>query len=241
MSFIAKPEVRTSDLEAKAIEVFKKFGATSAFYGYKQGKGMPAYPGYICISINQEIVHGIPGNRRIECGDLVSVDVGVNFKGYIGDGATTYVIEGADMETRKLAKVTYDSLHLGIKAANNGGKVSDISRAIQTHVESFKYNVVRDLVGHGVGIKLHEDPQVPNFVDKYYDAPLREGMIIAIEPMVCMGGWKVSISKDDCWTVKSVDNSLSAHFEHSILIEHDKTVLLTVLDDGSEAYIPPEV
>jgi len=240
MAKYAQPGTKTKTLEDVALSVFEKYGAKSAFLGYKPDHYSPPYPANICVSVNDEIVHGIPGDRVIMPGDLVSVDVGVIYENYYGDAAATYVIEGASKRAKKLAWVTYQALHRGIKAARAGGRVSDISRAIQSFVESNGFSVVRDLVGHGVGLNLHEEPPVPNFVDKDSDAPLRAGMTIAIEPMICEGDWQVRISSKDGWTVTTADGKLAAHFEHSIAILENRTIILTLLPDGSEPYIPPK-
>jgi len=235
----AKPGNTTIMLQDVAKTVFDKYGAKSAFLGYRPGRTMPAYPAYVCISVNDEIVHGIPSSRKITSHDIVSVDVGVRYKGFIGDAAATYVMPDAPKSAKRLAWITYLALHRGIAAAKNGGKVSDISFAVQSFVEENGYSVVRDLVGHGVGIQLHEDPQVPNFVDKTHDAPLKNGMTIAIEPMVCENGY-ATVTTADGWTVKTDDGGLSAHFEHSIAIIGEKQKILTLLSDGSEPYVPPK-
>ncbi len=240
MAEAVKPGMTTKELENVARKIFEKNNAQSAFLGYRPGRRMPAYPGFICISINDEIVHGIPGNKVIDYGDLVSVDVGSLYNGFVGDAAATYIMEGASKEAKRLAWVTYNALHKGIDAAKVGGKISDISRAVQSYVESNGYSVVRDLVGHGVGIHLHEEPQVPNFVDNSMsDAYIFSGMTIAIEPMVCEKNY-FTITDRDGWTVRTADSGLSAHFEHSIAITDEGTQIMTVLSDGSEPYVPPE-
>ncbi len=188
--------------------------------------------------MNDEIVHGLPGNRVIEPGDIVSVDVGVRFQGFVSDAAATYVVNGADERVRKIARTAYIALHKGICAAKSGAKVSDISYAIQSFVEAQGYSVVRDLVGHGVGLQLHEEPQVPNFVCTENDATLVEGMTIAIEPMICEKGYETKTDADG-WTVRTADGGLSAHFEHTIAITSGKAEILTLLPDGREPYIPP--
>ena len=240
MAEYVKPGITTAELQDVAKSVFEKYDAKSAFLGYRPGRNMPAYPAYVCISVNDEIVHGIPGNRRITSSDLVSVDVGVRYNGFVGDAAATYVMPDTSPNAKRLAWITYQALHRGISAAKDGGKVSDISAAVQNFVEGNGYSVVRDLVGHGVGIQLHEDPQVPNFVDYRNDAPLQTGMTIAIEPMVCERDYR-TITAADGWTVKTADGGLSAHFEHSIAIIDDRQDILTLLPDGREPYVPPEI
>ncbi len=236
----AKPGNTTAMLQDVAKTVLDKYRAKSAFLGYRPGLTMPAYPAYVCISVNDEIVHGIPGSRKITPQDIISADVGVRYNGFVGDAAATYVMPNAPKKAKRLAWITYQALHKGIAAARDGGKVSDISFAVQSFVEANGYSVVRDLVGHGVGIQLHEDPQVPNFVDKMHDAPLKSGMTIAIEPMVCENGY-ATVTTADGWTVKTADGGLSAHFEHSIAIIGEKQDILTLLSDGSEPYVPQKV
>lgn len=238
MAKLARVGVTTADLEQKAKEVFDSYGATSAFLGYRPKRNMPAYPAYVCISVNDEIVHGIPGKRVIQSGDIISVDVGVRYRGFVGDSAATYIVEGADRRAIRIAWITYNALHKGIAAAKIGAKVSDISYAIQSFVEANGYSVVRDLVGHGVGIQLHEEPQVPNFVDKTNDATLLEGMTIAIEPMICEMDYHTIVGADG-WTTKTKDGGLAAHFEHTIAITAKGPRILTLLKDDKEPYVPP--
>ncbi len=238
MAQFIRPGVTTREIEAVAKGVFERYGAQSAFFGYRPGYGMPPYPGYVCISVNDEIVHGIPGDRVIRDGDLVSLDVGVKYRGFIGDAAATILVGNVSDKARRLARVTYEALHKGIDAAVPGNRISDISRAVQNWVERHGYSVVRDLVGHGVGIYLHEDPQVPNFVSREFPDPvLEEGMTIAIEPMVCEKSYRTRVDSDG-WTVRTADGGLSAHFEHSIAITKDGPVILTLLENGEEPYVP---
>ncbi len=238
MARAAEPGITTAQLQEEAIRVFEKFGAKSAFFGYRPSRGMPAYPAYVCISVNDEIVHGIPGERVVEPGDLVSVDVGVRREGFVGDAAATFVIEGASKRAKRLAWATYRALHEGIAQARAGNRVSDISRAVQRFVENSGYSVVRDLVGHGVGLQLHEEPQVPNFVDYSRDAVLEEGVTIAIEPMVCEFDYRTRTDADG-WTVRTADGGLAAHFEHTVAVTKEGPRILTLLPDGSEPYVPP--
>ena len=238
MANFLRPGVTTREVESVAKAVFERFGAQSAFFGYRPGRNMPPYPGYVCISVNDEIVHGIPGDRVIKDGDLVSLDVGVKYKGFVGDAAATVLVGKVSERARRLARVTYEALHKGIEKAVVGNRISDISRAVQTWVEKHGYSVVRDLVGHGVGIYLHEDPQVPNFVSREFPDPvLEEGMTIAIEPMVCEKSYETKIDPDG-WTVRTADGGLSAHFEHSIAITADGPEILTLLENGKEPYVP---
>ncbi|MCD6595479.1 type I methionyl aminopeptidase [bacterium] len=240
MAEIVKPGITAKELENAAKKIFEKNNAQSACLGYRPGRGMSPYPGFVCISINDEIVHGIPGSKVIDYGDLVSVDVSSKYNGFIGDGASTFVMDGASQEAKKLAWTTYRALHKGIETAKVGNKISDISRVVQTYAESKGYSIVRDLAGHGVGIQLHEEPQVPNFVDKSLpDVFIMSGMTIAIEPMVCEKSYRIIVNPDG-WTIRTADGGLSSHSEHSIAITDEGTNILTLLADGSEAYIPPE-
>jgi len=200
----------------------KFYGAKSAFLGYRK------YPCYTCISVNEEVVHGLANERELRFGDIVSVDVGVNYKGFIGDNARTVAVGGCGVLAQRLLDVTEQSLHLGIAAAVPGNRVTDISRAIQDFVEGNGFNVVREFVGHGVGRAMHEEPQVPNFVDRKLDQKLRPGMTLAIEPMVNAGSADVKILKDG-WTVVTRDGSLSAHFEHTVLVTENEPEILTWL------------
>ena len=214
------PGVTTRQLDAFAAERIKFYGGKSAFLGYRN------YPCHTCISVNEEVVHGLANERELRFGDIVSVDVGVSYKGFIGDNARTVAVGGCGILAQRLLDVTEQSLHLGIAAALPGNRVSDISRAIQDYVESNGFNVVREFVGHGVGRTMHEEPQIPNFVDRKMDQKLRPGMTLAIEPMVNAGSADVKILKDG-WTVVTRDGSISAHFEHTVLVTEQEPEILT--------------
>ena len=218
-NFIA-PGLTTGDIDEFGAQRIKENGAKSAFLGYR------SYPCHICISVNDEVVHGISGKRRIEFGDIVSIDVGVFFNGFVGDNARTVVVGGCDVSAQKLLDVSEQSLYEGIKQALPGNRVADISRAIQHFVEKNGFSVVREFVGHGVGRSVHEDPQVPNFVDGKATPKLRPGMTLAIEPMVNAGRPEVRVLNDG-WTVVTKDGSLSAHFEHTILGTESEPEILT--------------
>jgi methionyl aminopeptidase len=218
-SFI-KPGITTQQVDDFAAEQIKARGGKSAFLGYRK------YPRHVCLSVNDEVVHGVAGERELHFGDIVSVDVGVTYKGFIGDNARTFVVGGCGVLAQRLLDVTEQSLYLGIAAAKAVNRVSDISRAIQEFVEGNGFSVVREFVGHGVGRTMHEDPQVPNFVDRKMNEKLRAGMTIAIEPMVNAGRPEVKILKDG-WTVVTQDGSLSAHFEHTVLITDGEPEILT--------------
>jgi methionyl aminopeptidase len=215
-----QPGVTTREIDEFAGSRIKHYGGKSAFFGYRK------YPGQICISVNEQVVHGLAGDRRVEFGDIVSLDVGVVYNGFIGDNARTVAVGGCNVLAQKLMDVTERSLHEGIAQAVAGNRVTDISRAIQTCVESHGFSVVREFVGHGVGRTMHEEPQVPNYVDPRSNQKLRPGMTLAIEPMVNVGGPAVKILKDG-WTVVTQDGQLSAHFEHTILVTELKPEILT--------------
>jgi len=189
-------------------------------------KGLYGFPAAACISINDEVVHGIPGRRKLRKGDIVGIDVGVELDNYYGDGARTFCVGQVEPEWLKLCKITEECLMLGIKQCIAGNRVGDISAAIQTHAEKNGFSVVRDLVGHGVGIKPHEDPQIPNFGEKGKGPKLKTGMVLAIEPMINLGGYQV-YTADDNWTVKTVDGKPSAHYEHSVAITNGGVRILT--------------
>jgi methionyl aminopeptidase len=216
-----QPGLTTREIDIFAGERIKSYSAKSAFLGYRN------YPCNICISVNEEVVHGLAGDRRVNFGDIVSIDVGVLYNGFIGDNAKTVAVGGCDASTQALLDVTEQSLYEGIAMAIEGNRVIDISRAIQSHVEKNRFSVVREFVGHGVGRTVHEAPEVPNFVDDRKTSPkLKAGMTLAIEPMVNAGKAGVKILKDG-WTVLASDGSLSAHFEHTILVTEGQPEILT--------------
>lgn len=216
-----RPGVTTKQIDDFAAGVIRKHGAKSAFLGYKR------YPCHVCLSVNQEVVHGLAKDRRVEFGDIVSLDVGVRYNGFIGDTAKTVAVGGCGVAAQRLLDVTEQALYLGIAQAVVGNRVVDISRTIQRHVESHGYSVVREFVGHGVGKSVHEEPQIPNYVEVGKNSPkLRTGMTLAIEPMVNAGRPDVKILKDG-WTVVTIDGQLSAHFEHTVLITEGEPEILT--------------
>ena len=210
----------TKDVDEFAVSRMKHYGAKSAFLGYRK------YPCQICISVNDQVVHGLAGPRALWFGDIVSLDVGVVYNGFIGDTARTVAVGGCGVLAQKLMDVAERALYEGIAQALPGGRVADISRAIQSHVEGNGFSVVREFVGHGVGRSMHEEPQVPNFVDGKSSPKLRPGMTLAIEPMVNAGSPGVKILNDG-WTVVTQDGSLSAHFEHTVLITESEPEILT--------------
>src|SRR5438094_8286822 len=216
------PGVTTMDLERHAEKRMKELGAKPAFKGYYD------YPCVLCTSVNEEIVHGIPSAKRVlKAGDIVSIDCGVVLDGYYGDAAITVAVgDSISPERRKLLEVTEASLYRGIEAARIGNAVGDVGAAVQEFVEANGFSVVREFVGHGIGTKLHEEPQVPNFGTRGHGARLRDGMVLAIEPMVNSGkpGTRVL---DDKWTAVTADGSYSAHFEHCVAVTKDGPVILT--------------
>lgn len=220
-----RPGVTTREVDAFGAEQISRMGAQSAFLGYRH------YPCHLCISVNEEVVHGLASDRRLQFGDIVSVDVGVRYSGFIGDNARTVAVGGCSLENQRLMDVTERALAAGISAAREGNRVMDISRAVQTLVEQHGYSVVREFVGHGVGRSMHEDPQVPNFVDgtsRKRSPRLQAGMTLAIEPMVNAGVAGVRMLVDG-WTVVSQDGMPSAHFEHTVLITEGEPEILTCL------------
>jgi methionyl aminopeptidase len=218
---IIRPGVTTRDVDEFAASRIRHYGAKSAFLGYRK------YPCHICISINEQVVHGIAGNRPLNFGEIVSLDVGVIKNGFVGDNARTVAVGGCGLVSQKLMDTTERALQEGIAKAVPGNRVVDISRAVQCYVEGQGMSVVREFVGHGVGRSMHEEPQVPNFVESGVASPkLRAGMTIAIEPMVNVGRPEVKILKDG-WTVVTQDGSLSAHFEHTVLITEGVPEILT--------------
>jgi len=219
---LVAPGVSTMDLERAAEQKMKELGAKPAFKGYFD------YPCVLCTSINEEIVHGIPSEKRVlKAGDIVSIDCGVVLDGYYGDAAITVPVgEGISPELRKLLEVTEASLYRAIEAARIGNAVGDIGAAVQEHVERNGFSVVREFVGHGIGTRLHEEPQVPNFGTRGHGPRLREGMVIAIEPMVNSGQPATRVL-DDKWTAVTADGSYSAHFEHCVAVTRNGPVILT--------------
>jgi methionyl aminopeptidase len=222
-----RPGITTKELDRIAEDYILSNNAIAAFKGYSQGGSSIDYPATICSSIDDEVVHGIPGNRALKEGEIISLDVGVQKKGYFGDAALSVAVGTISEEKQKLMDVTEKSLYMGIEQAVADNRVHDISSAVQDYVEMNGFSVVRDLCGHGVGKFLHEEPSVPNYGKKGTGAKLKNGMTIAIEPMVNMGKYSVKTNYDG-WTVLTIDGLPSAHFEHTILISNGKPEILTV-------------
>lgn len=217
-----KPGVTTLDLDQIAEEYIKSRGAIPSF------KGFHGFTGNICASVNEEVVHGIPGLRKLKTGDNVSIDIGAVINGYHGDAAITVPVGEIDAEVQKLLDVTEESLYKGIEQAIVGNRLSDISHAVQSHVDQYGFGIVRDYVGHGIGRSMHEDPQLPNYGNPGRGPRLKAGMTLAIEPMINLGTYEVK-TLDDGWTVITLDGKRSAHFEHSIAITDGKPEILTKL------------
>lgn len=222
----AEVGVTTIELDKIAEDYMLSKGAKPAFKGYRQ-YNTPPFPGSICASIDDEVVHGIPGQRKLKAGQILSIDVGVLKDGYYGDAALSVAIGEISSEKAELMKTTEESLYLGIEQAVEGNRVHDISNAVQVHCESRGFSVVRDLSGHGVGKYLHEDPAIPNFGKKGTGAKLKSGMTLAIEPMINLGNYEVKVAYDG-WTIVTKDGKASAHFEHTILVNDKKPEILTV-------------
>jgi len=220
---LLKPGVTTADLNAAAEEVLRKHGAYSPFKNY----GYPPYPASVCVSINEELVHGIPGKRKLQEGDIVSVDCGTVLDGYVGDSAFTAGVGEISPTARKLIEVTEQALYVGIAMMRAGNKTGDVSAAIQQFVEGNGFHVVREYTGHGVGRSMHEEPQVPNYGTPGTGVLLRAGMAIALEPMVLIGTHRTRV-RPDRWTVVSADGSLTAHYEHSVAVTEGDPLILTV-------------
>ncbi len=220
-----EPGITTAAINKEIFRFIKASGAEPTFLGYA------GYPASACISINDQVIHGIPGKRRIQEGDIASIDVGATWGGYVGDCAGTFPCGQCTDDALRLIKITRDSFWQAMTVAREGNRVSDISAAVQKYAEENGCSVVRDYVGHGVGQKMHEDPEVPNFVSKVHGSPrLCKGMTIAVEPMINAGGYEVKVLPDG-WTVLTEDGSLSAHYENTILITDGEPEILTYADD----------
>ncbi len=218
-----RPGLVVKELDTIVRKEFAKAGVVPTFLGYAE----PPYPATVCVSVNDEIVHGIPGKRVLKEGDVVSIDLGCTYKGFVADHAVTAIVGEAGAEARKLVDVTKGALEEGIRHLKPGARLGEVSHAIQKYVESNGFGVVREYVGHGVGRKMHEEPQVPNFGPAESGPVLKKGMVLALEPMVTVGDWHTR-QLDDKWTVVTADGSLSAHFEHTIAVTDDGPLVLTL-------------
>lgn len=215
------PGITTLELDAIASKVITGQGASAAFKGYQ------GFPGSICASVNEEVVHGIPSHRPLKEGDIISIDIGANYNGYFGDAAKTHPVGRVSQEAQTLIEVTRQSFYEALKVCAVGNRLSDIGHAVQSYAETRGYGVVRDLVGHGIGTSLHEDPQVANYGVPGKGPRLQSGMVLAIEPMINIGSYHVE-TLEDHWTVVTIDRSLSAHYEHSVAITDNGPELLTI-------------
>ncbi len=220
------PGVTTHEIDTAVRRFIESHGAKPSFLGYA------GYPGSACISVNDEVIHGIPGGRKLQEGDIVSIDVGAYIGGFHGDCAATYACGEISPQAQKLIDVTQESFWRGIQMARKGCRISDIGHEIQKYVEENGFSVVRDYVGHGVGAKLHEPPEIRNYGPAGHGPRLVPGMTLAVEPMVNAGGWQVRVLSDG-WTVKTLDGSLAAHYENTILITEGDPEILTVTEDGA--------
>ncbi len=234
---VARPGMTTLELDRLAEESIRSLGGIPTFVGYQ------GYPSTICASVNDEVVHGMPGPRVLRDGDLLSIDIGTTLDGYVSDSAVTIPIGNVSAAASRLMRVTQESLMLGIARMQAGNRLSDIGHTVQKHAESHGYGVVRELVGHGIGTKMHEEPQVPNYGPPGQGPSLRIGLVLAIEPMITEGGYQVRTLRDG-WTVVTADGKLAAHFEHTIAITEDGPRILTLRDIGEhedvERYRPKE-
>ncbi|MDD4188856.1 MAG: type I methionyl aminopeptidase [Eubacteriales bacterium] len=224
------PGVMTAELDKIAEETIRKNGAIPSFKGYPGYAEAKPFPGAICASVNEEVIHGIPGSRVLKEGDIISVDTGAIYRGYHGDAARTFAVGMISEKAAKLIQVTRESFFRGIGKAVAGNRIAEISAAVQEYVEKNGFSVVRDYVGHGIGAEMHEEPQIPNFAVKAKGPRMEQGMTLAVEPMVNEGGSEVR-TLDNLWTVVTEDGSLSAHYENTIVITRGKAIILTVLDN----------
>ena len=215
-----KAGIKTKELDRLAEEFIRSKGATPSFKGYE------GFPSTLCISINDEVVHGFPSDRVLQDGDIISIDIGACYKGYHGDSAWTYTVGEVSDDAKYLLEHTEKALYEGIKQAKVGNRIGDISYAVEKYATEHNLGVVKELVGHGVGTSVHESPDVPNYGTKGTGPKIRDGMVIAIEPMLTLGSPDIYIEDND-WTVKTVDSSLSAHFEHTIAITNEGVIILT--------------
>ncbi len=228
----AQPGVTTAELDRLAERFIRRCGGTPTFKGYR------GFPGSICTSPNDMIVHGIPGPYLLCDGDILSVDVGVTYRGFVGDSAVTVPVGSVDAERLRLLEVCQAALHAAIEQCQVGKHLSDLGHACQGHVEANGFSVVRQLVGHGVGRRMHEDPQIPNYGPPGKGPELREGMVLAIEPMITAGDWEIRIAEDN-WSIHTVDGSMAAHFEHTVAITAAGPRILTLGPDGTSVVDRP--
>ena len=223
-----KPGIRTKELDEWAEKRAREMGAIPAFKGYR------GYPASLCTSFNEEIVHGIPSSRSLREGDILSLDFGVLYEGYYGDAAATSPVGKITPQAKKLIQTAKEAFYKGLEQAKVGNRISDISHAIQSYVESQGFSVIRSFVGHGIGLSLHEEPQIPNFGLPGRGLKIKPGMVFALEPMIAMNDWNVEIL-DDNWTAITKDRSLSAHYEHTVAVTQEEAQILSLLNGGKRS------
>ena len=223
-----KPGIRTKELDEWAETRAREMGAIPAFKGYR------GYPASLCTSFNEEIVHGIPSSRSLREGDILSLDFGVLYEGYYGDAAATSPVGKITPQAKKLIQTAKEAFYKGLEQAKIGNRISDISHAIQSYVESQGFSVIRSFVGHGIGLSLHEEPQIPNFGLPGRGLKIKPGMVFALEPMIAMNDWNVEIL-DDNWTAITKDRSLSAHYEHTVAVTQEEAQILSLLNGGKRS------
>jgi len=228
LSRLIEPGITTKELDAYAEKKTKETGAVPAFKGYR------GYPASLCTSINEEIIHGIPSSRKLREGDIISLDFGVICEGYYGDASVTVPVGEVSPEARALIRVARESFFKGFEQVKAGNRISDISHAVQKHVEAHGFSVIRSFVGHGIGLSLHEEPQIPNFGHPGGGPMMKPGMVLAIEPMIAAGDWHVEVLEDN-WTAVTKDRSLSAHYEHTVALTGEGAEILSLLDDQAYA------
>lgn len=224
LGMMIKPGIQTKDLDEYAERRTREMDAVPAFKGYR------GYPASLCTSINEEIVHGIPSSRTLRSRDIISLDFGVVYDGFYGDAAVTYPVGEITPPAEKLIATARESFTKGVAKVKEGNRLSDVSYAIQSHVESQGFSVIRSFVGHGIGFSLHEEPQIPNFGSPGRGPKLRSGMVLAIEPMIAIGNWEVEILSDN-WTAVTKDRSLSAHYEHTVALTQNGVEILSLPED----------
>ena len=224
LGLMIKPGIQTKDLDEYAERRTREMDAVPAFKGYR------GYPASLCTSINEEIVHGIPSSRTLRSGEIISLDFGVVYDGFYGDAAVTYPVGEITPRAEKLIATARESFTKGVAKLKEGNRLSDVSFAIQSHVESQGFSVIRSFVGHGIGFSLHEEPQVPNFGSPGRGPKLRPGIVLAIEPMIAIGNWEVEILSDN-WTAVTKDRSLSAHYEHTVALTQNGVEILSLSED----------
>lgn len=232
-----EPGITTAQLDREAERYVRAQGAEPAFKGYRVGS-LPPFPGTLCVSVNDAVVHGMPGSYALQAGDVVSIDCGVCFQGYFGDSAFTFAVGDIAADDARLCRTTFESLQKGVAQARPGQRLGDVSSAVQRHCEARGYGVVRELVGHGIGRALHEDPQVPNVGQPHSGRKLRTGLVFCLEPMINRGTYRIVTDRDK-WTVRTADGATSAHYEHMVAVGRQGPEVLTTFDYIEDVSLPP--